>query len=118
MHFRLLGEHDFLSINHIQISDGNSPAKRSVSTKSLTWNDCLRSVCKSAFDNKGTCGAKTNKTIADAAWVTLQATSTHDAEMKASIAMGEENFKREAPKVAGKWWSDEKNASKKRKGTE
>jgi len=50
--------------------------------------------------------------------VTLQATSTHDAEMKASIAMGEENFKRKASKVAGKWWSNEKIASKKRKGTE
>jgi hypothetical protein len=31
--------------------------------------------------------------------VTLQATSTHDAEMKASIAMGEENFKRKASKL-------------------
>ena len=49
--------------------------------------------------------------------MTLQATSTHDAEMKASIAMGEENFKREASKVAGKWWSNEKIASKKLKGT-
>jgi len=97
----------------------SSPKVRKPVGKDPCWNDCLRAACQTKYRFGQVCDDETKSTIANAAWSMLHSEkiAVRDAEMAASVAMGEAVFKREAKEVIMKWWQNEnsKEKSKKRK---